>query len=292
MIIGFYNPLDGRKYGLHELDKFSYSMPRAVLQAMLNKEASDERHSGTNITITMGMGCPREVLINRLLDTHPDPQKMWAMHRGTWLHEQIGLAQGTQEDWWSEESAPEHCVYTGTLAGIHMSCKVDALKKDFSELMDWKFRRDGAERYVDVNRTAKIEDACQVNMARMLIEQCTGQDLSHMKMYIWVMSGECIRTEAPLMNWEQIKAVHPGGSEYTIGEIFVMLDKAMHTWTQLAMQEDKLVHDISHLARLEIINQLPQVGKSQFVNRKNPSICKCTMYCPVRNECFDLLGGI
>lgn len=292
MIIGFYNPLDGRKYGLHELDKFSYSMPEAVLRAMLNKEASDKRHSGTNITITMGMGCPREVLINRLMDTHPDPQKMWAMHRGTWLHEQIGLAHGTLEGWWSEESSPEHCVYSGTLGGITLSCKVDALKQDFTELMDWKFRRDGAERYVDINRIAKPEDACQVNMARMLIEQCTGQDLSHMKMYVWVMSGECIRTEAPLMNWEQIKMVHPGGSEHTIGDIFKMLQGAMSMWTQFAADEGAIPEHISTKARHDIIKSLPLVGKSQFVNRKNPSICKCTMYCPVRNECFDLLGGI
>lgn len=292
MIIGFYNPLDGRKYGLQELDKFGYSMPQAVLQAMIRKEAIDKRHSGTNITITMGMGCPREVLINRLLDTYPDPQKIWAMHRGTWLHEQVGLAQGTLEDWWTEESAPEHCIYTGQLGGITMSCKIDAVKKDFSELLDWKFRKDGAEKFVDVNRVAKPEDACQLNMARMLMEQCLGRDLSDMKMYIWVMSGECMRTEAPLMSWAQICAVHPGGSEHTIGEIFEMLRAAMAKWTEEAELEGTTPDQISMASRLAIINTLPQVGKSQFVNRRNPSICKCTMYCPVKNECFDLLGGI
>ena len=40
-------------------------------------------------------------------------------------------------------------MFSGELFGIKMSCKIDALKKDYSTLMDWKFRADGAEKWID-----------------------------------------------------------------------------------------------------------------------------------------------
>lgn len=294
MILGFTSPRDGRTYPFSEMEALADVMPVPVLRAMMRKEAEDHRHQGDHVTITMGLGCPRKALIHRMLYVYPDPTKMWKMFRGTWLHEQIGMALGEDQEWWTEETAPDKCVFEGELFGLRMSCKVDALKRDFSELWDWKFRGDGSEKFVDEFGTAKEEDAAQVNMARMLIEQATGRDLSDMKMHVWVMAGQTCKTTAPFMSLDQIGAIKPGGGIYTVQELFKMINTSMYKWRIKAGENGGDLKRVAEADAAHIIGSLPLVGEHMFVKRdwrtKKPvkELNGCTLYCEVQEACMGV----
>jgi len=218
-----------------------------------------------------------------MLPVTPDPSKMWKMQRGTWLHEMVGLSLGENNDWWTEEVDEGRCVYEGELFGVPMSCKIDAMKKDYSVLMDWKFRADGAERWIDPQRNARIEDSAQLNMARMLIGQQTKRDTSEMSMYVWVMAGETVRTSVQHMSEGQIGAVRPGGGEYTVEQIFTLLSGAMNDWQ--ALDEDAADEE-----KHKIVAALPMVGKGMFKSKRNKVQCMCTHYCEVQEECYAIEG--
>lgn len=293
MITGWKSPLDGKVYALGDFAALDRVIPEPLLRAMTHKAQTDTRHAGPNITITSGLSCPRKTLVARMLPTAPDPTKMWKMHRGTWLHECIGLSLADNPDWITEESNPEACTFEGVLFGTRMSCRIDARTKDFSKLIDWKFRGDGAEKWIDPQGRAKDEDAAQLNMARMLMEQVTGKDLTTMQMYVWVMAGQTVRTTVPYMSEAQISAIRPGGGKYTIGEIFSLLVPAMKMWVDDANEFYKGDHDAVPLEKRQaIIRTLPMVGETMYSPARTPSRNMCTQYCEVSEECFACEGGI
>lgn len=289
MIVAWRHPLNGMPVALTDFDALDGVMPEPVLRGMLRKQEIDTRHTGSNITITSGLGCPRKLLVSRMLPCTVDPQKLWAMHRGTWLHEHMGLMLGENDDWYTEEIAPDKCTYEGTLFGVKMSCKVDAVKKDYSKLLDWKFRRDGNEKFVDAYGEARDTDAAQVNMARLLIEQTLGRQLPDMQMYVWVMAGQCIRTRAPHMTEAEIGMIKPGSGDYTVREIFDMLRLSMLKWEEAASPS---LTDAPLETKQAIIRQLPMVGQTMYRNARRPTQCACQDYCEVRDECFEVEGGI
>lgn len=280
MIAGFKNPLTGRQVPIEAIEQLASAFPLPLLRIIYRKEKNDERHSGRKITITSGLGCPRKTVIHRAMATYPDPTKMWAMTRGTLLHEQIGLAMGEEAGWVTEETSPESCQFGGTLFGIPMTCRVDAYKADYSELWDWKFRKDGNEYFIDPGGVAKQEDCAQLNMARLLMEQQLSKDLSKMRMSVWVVAGIPVRTEVPLYTEEQLGRIRPGGGKYTVKEIFGMLQGAYDAWGGEPA-----------LAPMAI-RTMPMVGQEMYTSPRKPGQCACTHYCEVKDTCFELEGGI
>lgn len=287
MIIGWRSPLDNKVYELNDFAALGRAIPEAVLRSMVRKLELDKRHTGTNITITSGLSCPRKLLINRMLPTTPDPSKMWKAQRGTWLHECVGMSLGENDEWITEEKDADACTFAGTLFGIDMSCRVDAIRKDYSVILDWKFRGDGSERWVDPLGRARDTDAAQINMARMLIEQSTHKDLRDMEMYVWVMAGQTIRTTAPYMTEAQVGSMKPAGADYTVAEIFNMLKTSMNLWEAAAQVEGNGdLYAVPESTTQSIIHRLPMVGEKMY-NGKG-----CTQYCEVNEECFAIEGGI
>lgn len=290
MIVGWRSPVDGKVYDLEDFTHLGRVVPEPLLRSMAQKAKLDTRHQGDGITITSGLSCPRKILVQRMMPVTPDPTKMWKMQRGTWLHEMIGLSLGENPDWWTEEVAEDECVFEGEIFGVKMSCKIDALKKDYSTLVDWKFRADGAEKWIDPQGRAKEEDSAQLNMARLLIEQTTGKKLDAMKMYVWVMAGQTVRTEVPYMSEMQIGAIRPGGGDTTILEIFQYLNQGMEAWRKLAGDGD--LYEVPHAEKQKVVAALPMVGEKMYRNQRTPSINMCTRYCEVQDECFACSGGI
>src|SRR3990172_4553993 len=170
MISGWIHPITGRIVAdPRELERV---IPASLLKAIEMKDKGDERHTGTHLTVTSSLTCPRKIALQRMLNNPVDPARVWSMTRGTWLHEQMGYAMGMlrgvdgQAVYYTEELAPEKCVHNGKLFGIPMSGKVDCLRKDFGELLDFKFRKPGAAKFledgVDGGLTASDSDSAQM----------------------------------------------------------------------------------------------------------------------------------
>jgi len=294
MIIGWKSPLDGRVYGLEDFEALNRVIPEPVLRAMTRKATMDDRHTGTNITITSGMSCPRKTLVTRMLDYTPDPTKMWKMHRGTWLHECVGLSLAENEAWITEEGDAGACTFSGNLFGIEMSCRIDARRRDWTEFLDWKFRSDGAERWVDPQGKAGDNDSAQMNMARMLMEQQEGVKLDNTAMHVWVMSGMTVRTTAPFMTEMQVGEMRPSSTKfqkcaYTIKDIFALLDGGMKAWRAAGSGESD---SATIEQRQDIIASLPMVGETMWCGKVPKSMNCCTRYCEVQDQCYACSGGI
>lgn len=291
MIIGWQNPLDGRTYGLEDFAEMSNVVPEPVLRAMAHKAKHDTRHQGPRVTITAGLSCPRKTLISRAFPTTPDPTKMWKMQRGTWLHEMVGLSLSENAAWVTEEKDHDGCVFKGEIFGTEMTCLIDARKEDWTQLIDWKFRADGAERWIDPMGAAKMEDAAQLNMARLLMEQSTGRDLHDMKMYVWVMSGAMVRTTCAYMTEDQIGQVRPGGGKHNVQEIFQLLRDGFTEWLDIASDLGVTAEEVPYEKLQHVVAKMPMVGESMFASKRKGTNM-CTSYCEVSDACFACNGGI
>lgn len=291
MILGWQNPLDGRTYGLEDFGGMASVVPEPVLRAMAHKAKHDTRHQGPNVTITSGLSCPRKTFISRSFPTYPDPTKMWKMQRGTWLHEMVGLSLSENDAWVTEEGDHDGCVFKGNIFGTDMTCLIDARKKDWSQLIDWKFRGDGAERWIDPMGAAKTEDAAQLNMARLLMEQQENQDLRDMAMYVWVMSGAMVKTTCAYMTEEQIGQVRPGGGKYNVKEIFTLLNAGFAEWVHIAKELNVEPTQVPHEKLQPVVAKMPMVGEGMFASKRKGTNM-CTSYCEVSDECFACNGGI
>lgn len=285
-IVGWKSQHTDRVYQLEDYEEISREFPEAVLRAMVHKERTDDRHSGASITITAGLSCPRKTLIKRLLPIVVDPLSLWFMQRGTWLHESIGMALGESPNWITEEKDPEACVFSGRLFDTDMSCKIDARRVDFSQVIDWKFRKQTSMKFVDVMGKAKPDDAAQLNMQRLLIEQKEGREFPEMELYIWAIAETMARTKAEHMSESQVGEVRPGGGKFNVREIFSMLDLIMRAWKQEAADRGVSIDDVPLEVKEGLIRKLPMVGETMYN-------CKaCKYYCEVKNECFEIEGGI
>jgi hypothetical protein len=209
--------------------------------------------------------------------------------RGTWLHEQMSYAtglllEGETTAYWTEEVAPEKCVYEGELFGCKIGCKVDCLKRDYSQLVDFKFRKPGAIRHLERGQDGVFAsgeaDAAQLNMNRMLIEQTIGRELPEMEMVVWVESDGWHRTVAPRMTMLEISEVKPGGGEFTIRQNLQLTKWAMDRWGE---EKDPEILK-------KIIGDIPLVGSSMYKTRKG--LTMCTAFCEVQRKCFDIEGGV
>lgn len=293
MIIGWIDPNTGRKIAWDDFGAFENILPVGVLRAITYKDQVDVRHQGPRVTVTGGLGCARKTAIQRMLQIHVDPVKMWAVTRGTWLHEQVGNALTGEPGWVTEESDPDACTFEGEIFGVRMSCKIDARTEDFSELIDYKFRGDYAARFLDPSGEAKPEDAAQMNMARLLMEQTTGRDLSDMRIDVWVNAGLWYKTRVTRrMNEEEIGRLCPGGGKYTVKEIFGFLDTAFKSWLSEADARGVAPADVPVEIKTEIIRRIPLVGLTMFKKIKDPSATMCTLYCELQNACDTIEGGV
>src|SRR3972149_5091228 len=122
MIIGFFNATNGRYYDLDELECMARVMDSAVLRDVVRREAEDEAHRGTALTVTAGVGGPRKLAIQRVLPTRPDPQKMWAALSGTYLHDKFAELKKLDKGWTTESNGgKDKCTFRGRLFGYEIA---------------------------------------------------------------------------------------------------------------------------------------------------------------------------
>lgn len=293
MILGFVHPITGARFPLPKaFEELSDVVPEGFLRALITKEELDTRHQGDGLTITSGLGCPRKWFIQRAKKVHVDPQKMWAAQRGTFLHEHMGHASSLSEDWYTEELNEDKCVFEGELFGLKMSCKMDLLRRDYSELADFKFRNPYAVKYLerlpDGTLLAGESDRAQLNMGKMLMEQQLGMDLSNMVMTVWVDSGGWHRTKVLPMSLHEIGAVRPGGGKHTVRDIFSILNTAIMEWRALKAEHGENVPEEKLDA---VVRSIPMVGMDMYKGKRGGQ-CACSHYCEVKDACYDVEGGM
>jgi hypothetical protein len=188
-------------------------------------------------------------------------------------------------EWWWERHEPEKCTFSGKLFGIELSCRVDMLRKDYSELWDFKFQAVAASKHLPPLgqlETARPEHCAQLNMCRLLIGQATGRDVSNMRMTVWVDAGRWVPMTVPIMSEDEIGMVRVAGSNFTVLDIFRTLEQAMKEWRNGVPPE-------------QVAKNLPMMGTEMYVRRsksgERTGQCMCNLYCELEEECATLGGG-
>ncbi len=246
------------------------------------KIENDVRHSTLDVTATRTMNCPRQTFIEVLWDYYIDPSKIAARERGTALHS-VAAEHTDPKLWYTEANDPVRMTINGEIGGVPLSMACDAMKRDMTEIVDYKFPSDFSVRFRGPK--AKKEYACQVNMARLMLGQQewalqAGYDPETVLLTIW--DHACGKQEGPLaqeaphMTEEEILATRPGGSNHTIEEII-----SIHLWMVQEYEKNGAPTDIGKLE--EIAAQIPLVGEPMFRGDK------CRMYCDVSEICFGIV---
>lgn len=259
----------------------------------------DVRHAGIDLTTTRCSSCPRSNFIQAFFDFWLDPQKAAVRARGTALHIIAG-EYSDPELWHSEEHDGVLMTCYGTLfpqlveelgvdgkyvteKGVVCSGKLDAVKKDMTELVNFKFPQDWSVRWRDKGGKAKPDHWIQMNIDRLLLSQqdwamAAGMDPD--SILLTIQDHACGANASPqpmsceIRDEEWMLQQKPGGGQYTVQEIVtlaVMMQRA----------RDKVKGDPVKMRQLAA--SIPCAGETQF-NAKG-----CMMYCDVNGESAKLM---
>lgn len=245
--------------------------------------AEDVRHSDLRLTVTGVLGCPRELYLDRTTDSWPDPNRRAVMDRGTALHG-VAAVTLTPEIWSTEASDRVRHDLNGTIGEFTISALADAWRRDFTEIINFKFPLDWSVRFRSKEGVAKDDHRVQLNVERHLLAQQTwavaeGYDPATVKLTVYdhgigQMEGP-LAQEAAHMTVEQILRHRPGGSALTFADHAGLL-------VQIRDEHKKLAPgDADGQARLAAA--IPLVGRPMYNGKK------CESYCSMKERCDELV---
>ena len=161
---GFICPIERTEVPFDHFDHCTARQGRAAFppwagHQMARQSIEDVRHSGIGLTATGIMGCPRQRFLAMTQDYYVDPTWSFAAARGTALHA-TAAKHLDPETWYSEGSDPMRMVLIGrlwkgafeedgdmvTADGVKVSAMVDGIRRDMTEIIDWKFPKDWSVR--------------------------------------------------------------------------------------------------------------------------------------------------
>lgn len=288
---GFICPISRQKVGFDHFDTCTdgrnkrAAFPPWQARYIALGAIEDVRHSTFDLTATRCLSCPRKDLIAVTQDYYIDPNKRGAMVRGTALHE-VAARNLDPAVWYNEETGPFGLACPGylfpqlvaelgtdelgivTAAGVRLSAKLDAVRKDWTEIVNWKFPKDWSVQFRPKTGIAKDDAVAQVNIERLLLAQQQwaidgGYSMSTVNMTIW--DHALGRDEGPtaLMvphaTEEEILAHKPGGGEWTVADI-------VSTRVKLQREYEKVKGDPLAVERL--CADAPCCGKGKMFGGK------------------------
>ena len=292
MIIGWYNNILRSYHAVDDYEGMSEIMPKHILRYMKRKESGDKRHSGTNVTATAALGCPRALLINRFLPTRPDPQKLWRMTGGTMLHKMMG-DEVDNDVWYSEEHHPDKCTFVGDMWGVPVGVLLDLRNDDFSKIHDYKFSFSKGDLYA--KNEASIHHTAQLSIGCHIIEQNGIKIPDDVELVAWVAGTTWKKTKATRMSLEEIGKVpiaqtkNSQGKFYTYKELFDDICFSMDEVSQL-IKEYGSIDKVPAFAIEAVIHKMPMYGKTMWRNYKG--LIMCDELCSVKKECYGIEGGL
>ena len=256
-----------------------------LIQAILDDRLNDKVHTGTNLTPTTLLDCPRRVIIERNIPFTASPEDYMTPEIGTLAHE--GLAARPLPPIY--QGKLQHSVKVeGNLFGQHLQGKIDVLISDgtLRIIEDDKFTNPYSLSRKE-KEGASEDHRAQVSMYALLLQQSiTRTDLKIN--YYGVGSGKGapphIRCPVEPMTEEDIERHTPGGGQQTVRQ---NVDNFVSAFNNL--DRPFLTKEISKERVHEVIRTLPLAGQSMWRGRKGE--CYCTAYCPVAKICLGEIEG-
>lgn len=293
-IVGFKCPIERIDVGWDHFEHCTAcrgrpAFPPWMARMIATKVMSDVRHASSELTATRALGCPRRTLLDIEVPYRVDPMRGVAATRGTALH---GVAATNMDDaiWYTEATDPMRLQAHGVLfkgafeGGVPISAQMDVLKRDLTEIVDWKFPKDWSVKYRR-NRAgrASVEQMVQLNFARLLLAQQPwaveqGYDPENVRMTIWDHAIGDREGPEPMevdkMDELAILMATPFGEQHTVGDIITEYLTGRETIAE-AKREGAPVE--------QAIATIPLYGEAMM------SGAMCTGYCDVAEQCASIV---
>jgi hypothetical protein len=258
---------------------------RAHWHSLLDHALKDTRHCNGLITITRLLTCPREWILHDFIDHPFNPTHAHTPHVGTLVQE--NAAKYPPLGWVAERKV------AGKLFGLEVSASIDLswmfgyqvlLSTSGDPVVEWrgagkicegKFHSTDKDGYKEW--TLKDDHVAQVNMQRLLWEQCEpGLKVVEMKVTrsSMVGAGKEMRTfKVPVWDEERIRNHRPGGGDFTVGQIAGFAEQSL--WgIKGALPEDYT----------RWVKEIPLIGRAMF------NKTKCDRYCALKAVCDEVEG--
>lgn len=262
-----------------------------------HKILSDLRHAGSGLTVSRCLGCPRANMIAMTQPFYLDPTKVSARDRGSALHVMAG-EYCDPDLWYTETNDPIRMTMGGRLfqsmvpslgvdgthvteAGVLVTTAVDALNRDMTEHINWKFGKDWSVAYRPKNGKCKDDHRVQLNLESLIIAQQpwaveAGYSHEHTKHIIWDHALGRNEGPAPLigdpMDEAEILRHVPGSTDkaralYSVSDIVEM-------YVMMLREKDECAGDATKLE--ELCAKVPCTGETQFNGRGCEDFCDVT----------------
>ena len=291
-IIGWWCPIELR---FVDIDHFHYPndgydhtpMPTLMLDAILKDyNNADHYHNGPCESYSLGTGCPREALLSRFVGVRPSPVSFNSIQWGKAVHKYLESIDNG--GWWHEYPIPNEGMEPATLFdGIPIWGTVDRLKKDFTEMEDYKCQGDRAYTF-HINKqpgVVKAEHAAQLNVYSMMLKKLFDKEPKSMRVWYGCMTASGMapwdRCDVPRMSEEQIASIRPGGGVYTFGQIIHIVHAAFKDIRKLLESKDLQAKELVETVK-GMVEQIPFVGESMYGKKK------CEKYCICPGDCANI----
>lgn len=294
--VGFICPIERTEVPFDHFDHCTAKGGRSAFPPWAGSQMAagvlgDVRHSGIAITATGIMGCPRQRFLNMTQDYYVDPTWSFAAARGTALHS-TAARHLNPEVWYSEATDPVRMELIGrlwkgqfeqdgdlvTADGVRVSALTDGIRRDMTEILDWKFPKDWSVRYRNKDGTAKPEHKVQLNEARLLLAQQewaikSGYDPDNVMLTLWdhalgATDGPMALSAAHMSDMDMLDMSTGPDSEYQIGEVIEQSIKDYRWW--LGEQESKTKEKVEEYAA-----SIPCMGEAKFRGTGCQKYCAC-----------------
>ena len=269
-------------------------IPKAIVQAIEANREDDSLHSGTALTATSAIGCPRALLISRMFPYEVKVEDLWTMDCGRRMHQSILEDIGHDEEWVTEVWRPELCMFKGKILGLgrEMACKTDMFTQGVlsgegpKEICDIKFTLSKADDWA--TEVAKPDHQVQLNLNKRLIEVSLGRSLKDCVLSILTVGKTWVRSISPHLTDEQLLAVSCGMTRYSqkswaYGRLLKYVTVAFDKWDEVGVEKASVG------AKEAIVREMPKVGLDMYVSKKGEN--KCT-WCSVKRKCDEIGVGI
>lgn len=300
--VGFICPIEREEVPFDHFDHCTAkggrpAFPPWAASQMAAGVLGDVRHAGIAITATGIMGCPRQRFLNMTQDYYADPTWSFAAARGTALHS-TAAKHLNPEVWYSEATDPVRMDLIGrlwkdqfeedgdlvTAEGVRVSALTDGIRRDMTEILDWKFPKDWSVRYRNKDGTAKPEHKVQLNEARLLLGQQEwaikeGYDPDNVLLTLWdhalgATDGPAALAAAHMTDMEMLDMSTGPDSEYLIGDVIAQSIKDYQVWKGM----NDLASEDQHPSKEDVEKyaaSIPCMGEAKFRGTGCQKYCSC-----------------
>lgn len=255
-ILGWFCPSCKSKQPLDHYQKSECGKsvcPPDYAAALLKTEGA--RYVRGAVTVTQGLGCPRQTAIQEAEPYWVDPLALNAMETGHAWHAHMEQA--------SLDPSNTEVELSGVIEGMKVRGRADRLIPPDTAI-DYKHKNDFARKYI---KGIEPEHMAQLSIYAELCEQSKGwRPTQGIVWYHFASAPGFIAAKGPLISLDEALSVRPHSGNFTVRELYAQ--------------------GTAHFVGRQPWQEMPMAGEDQMLGKK--ALCE---WCSVKDICWTQAKG-